>query len=125
EVDDRGDAGEVLQQHPRGHEGDLFVRDLVRVPARQLLDVRGLDDPAVLAPQQVFEQDLERVRKLRDRQAAPLQRIQPVDLKRARAGFQRGAAAEAVRAHCGRTFTATTKYSVSPKQLVGTPLCCW
>ena len=42
EVDDRGHAGEVLQQHARRHEGDLAASaSAFGVPARERLDVVG------------------------------------------------------------------------------------
>ena len=41
EVDDRGNAGEVLQQHARGGEGDLLAGLGLRVPAGEGLDVGG------------------------------------------------------------------------------------
>ncbi len=124
EIDDRRYAGEVLQQDARRHERDLFVRKLQRLPSGELLDIGAADGVAVFPPQQVLEQDLERVGQAADREAASFESIQPVDLVGFPAGLQRRAAAETIGAHCGRTLTATTKYSVSPKQLVGMPLCC-
>ena len=61
EIDDGGDAGEVLQEHPRGVEGDLLRRLGGRVPARDRLDVARRDGDAVLVAQHVLEQDPQRV----------------------------------------------------------------
>ena len=66
EIDDRGHAGEVLQQHARRRERNFLLRGALEVPARQRLDVGRLDEPAVLVAQQVLEQDLHRVRQARD-----------------------------------------------------------
>ena len=63
EIDHAGHAGEVLQQDARRHERDLRLRGALDVPARQRLDVGGLHGPAVLVPQQILEQDLQRVRQ--------------------------------------------------------------
>ncbi len=59
EIDDAGHAGEILEQDARGHERDLALRGALHVPFRKLLDVGGLDEPAVLLAQQILEQDLE------------------------------------------------------------------
>ena len=56
EIDDRGDAGEVLHQHPRRAPGD-FVR---AAPRRERLDIRDPHRGAVLVAQQVLEHDLQR-----------------------------------------------------------------
>ena len=59
EVDDCGDAGEVLHQNAGRHVGDLAARLGLGIPLGQELDVGGGDVHAVFAAQQVFEQDLE------------------------------------------------------------------
>ena len=66
QIDNGGDAGEVLQQHARRREGDLLLRAGTDIPAGQRLDVVRVDEPRVLAAQQVLEQDLQRVRQPRD-----------------------------------------------------------
>ena len=58
EVDDRGDAREVLEQDSRGRERDLARRLRLRVPSRN-----GLDVLVVTEPKDVLEQDLQRVRE--------------------------------------------------------------
>ena len=79
EVDDRGHAGEVLQQHPRGGERDLLARLRLGVPAGEGLDVGGRDRAVALGAQQVLEQDLQRERQARHVVLA-LQHLQPEDL---------------------------------------------
>ena len=70
QVDHAGHAGEVLQHHARRHEGDLGVGLGGGVPAGDGLDVLLADrDSAVLAAQQVLEQDLHRVRETRQVEA--------------------------------------------------------
>ena len=69
QVDDRRHAGEVLHQHPRRLEGDLDARLGGRVPAGDRLDVVGADRDAVLEPQHVLEQDLDRVGQAGDVEA--------------------------------------------------------
>jgi hypothetical protein len=65
EVHDRRHAGQVLQHHPRGAEGDLGVVLARRRPAGQRRDVVAGDGDAVLVAQQVLEQDPDRTRKPR------------------------------------------------------------
>ena len=59
QIDDRGNAGEILHQHARRAERDL-VLGLAPVvePGRDGLDVFLLDRAAVLVAQQIFEHDL-------------------------------------------------------------------
>ena len=57
EVDDGGDAGEVLEQHARGAEGDLVRGRGLRLPGAERADRVGADGGAVLTAQQVLEQD--------------------------------------------------------------------
>src|SRR3989440_3332460 len=125
EVHDGRHAGEVLHQDARRHERDLVVGSLPGIPARQLLAFFDAHRLTVLAAQQVLEQDAQRVREAGDRQAAPLERVQPVDLGSAAGGLERRPGPEAVRRRHSTLFTSTTKYSVSPKQLVGIPTCWW
>src|SRR5439155_16774965 len=100
------------------------VGRLLRVPARESLDFRRCHRAPVLAAHQVFEQDAERVREASDGKTAPLERVQAEDLKRAAGGLERRASPETVANAHSTTFTSSTKYSVSPKQLLGIPTCC-
>ena len=90
EIDDRGDAGEVLQQHARGRERDLLARLGLRIPGRD-----GLDVLVASEPEHVLEQDPERVRQPLDVEAA-LQRVEAEDLVLLASHAQRGACGEGV-----------------------------
>ena len=92
-----GHAGEVLQQDARRHEGDFLLGVLGRIPAGEGADVVGLDEGVVLAPQQVLEQDLQRVRQLGDlREAGPLERGQADVFDRASGRLERGPRTERI-----------------------------
>ena len=83
EVHDGGHAGEILQQHASWCEGDFLLRLDGHIPAAERLDVLGIDEPAILAPQQVLEQDFQRVRQARDAgESSLLERRQAEDLVR-------------------------------------------
>ena len=77
EVDDGRDAGEVLEDHPSGHERDFGLRGDARPPARQGLDVRRIDDAAARVAEHVLEQDPDRHGQGRGRRA-PAERLQAV-----------------------------------------------
>src|SRR2546430_4387303 len=125
DVDHGGDAGELLHQHARRHERDLVIRELRRIPARQPLDLLGPHGASVLPAQQVLEQDFEGIRQAADREPALLQRVQAEDLEAPSSHCEAGPRTETVGRRHSTAFTSTTKYWVSPKQLVGMPMCCW
>ena len=79
QVHDRGHAGEVLHQHARGRERDLLGRLVGGDPLGDGLDVLACDVLAVLGPQQVLEQDLQRVRQA-PHVVVRLERVEPEDL---------------------------------------------
>ena len=54
-------AGEVLQEHPRGHKGDFGAGLGLGAPVHQRLQVACLHKGLVLVAQQVFQQDFEGV----------------------------------------------------------------
>ena len=76
EIDDRGHAGQVLQEHPRRHERDLPRGLGGRIPASDGVDV-------LVAPvsEHVLEQDAKRVRKPRE-VVRRLQLVEPEDVVR-------------------------------------------
>ena len=91
EIDHGGHAGEVLQEHARRGERDFTLRAALQIPSGQRLDVRLLDEAPVFLPQQVLEQDFQRVRQpgdfgesggLQGRQAVNMdRRARPADLQ--------------------------------------------
>ena len=99
QVDDTGDAGEVLHDHARRRELDLLAGIGIRVPAGEREDVVLGDVRAVLGAQQVLEQHLQAVRQRGDRvvgQIIPGDRAQPVDLVGLTVHFQRALGTKAV-----------------------------
>ncbi len=104
EIDDGGDAGEVLHQDARGTEGDLVLGLAAIVgPGGDRLHVRLLDAAAILVAEQVLEDDLERKRQLRDAgESVLLGCFKRIDLVGLRPNGQRFAAFETVEAgHAG------------------------
>ena len=76
-----GHAGEILQQHPGRHKGNLRALRGHRLPFGQRLDILGLDEAAVFLAQQVFEQNADRKGKLVDMADSPaLERVEAIDL---------------------------------------------
>jgi hypothetical protein len=63
QVDDCGNAGEVLQQHARRSERDFFRRLALHIPASERLDIRGFDEPPVLVTKQILEKNFQRERQ--------------------------------------------------------------
>jgi hypothetical protein len=83
EVDDGGDPGEVLHEHPGGQERDLatVVGGVAPArPARQGGDVVVGDPDAVVVAQQVLEQHLERIGQPADPEVV-LEGAEALDLK--------------------------------------------
>ena len=66
QVDDGGDAGEVLHQDPRGENATSRFGAEEGSQVASCFDVGGGDRPAVLVTKQVLQQHLQRVRKSRD-----------------------------------------------------------
>ena len=100
EVDDGGDAGEVLHEDAGRAKGDLVLRlAAVLGPGRDPLDVFLRDGPSVLIAQQVLEHDLERKRQLGNaREPVLLGALERIDLVGLRSDRQRPAALETVEA---------------------------
>ena len=63
EIDDGGDAGEVLHEDAGGHVGDLAGWLGLGVPGGEEADVVGGDGVAVFVAEEIFEQDAEGVGK--------------------------------------------------------------
>jgi hypothetical protein len=96
EIDHRRDAGEILQQHAAGHEGNLFRRNALALPRSERANVIGLHRFTVLAAQQVFQQNAERIRQVLDAAAVLLDGVQTIDLKLALAHAEDGTTAKTV-----------------------------
>ena len=109
EIGDRRNAGEVLHQHARRHELQLAMSGLLRGAAAvgERTDVVGLHVDTVFAPQQVLEQNSQRVR---ERARVVDDRVEPEDVVIAVAHRESRPRAEAVECHvseatlrlCGR-----------------------
>src|SRR5205823_5163220 len=89
-------AGEVLEQDAAGGKRDLLGWKGRRVPVRQRLDVGGADAEAVLGAEQVFQQDLERVRQASGLGELLLDGIETIDGVAAITDNESGLAAERV-----------------------------
>ena len=59
QVDDAGNAGEVLHDDPRRRERDFMTGQRFRIPLQQRVDVALGDIDAVFEAQQIFQQDLQ------------------------------------------------------------------
>jgi hypothetical protein len=101
QVHDRGHAGEVLEDHPGGHEGQLHVLRSRRVPGPEVLHVLRGDELAVDAPEDSLEQDLDREGQAGEAGGDPrlLESREPVDRGSAEAGVEGGTGAERVGLH--------------------------
>ena len=116
EVDHRGHAREVLQEHATGREGDLLRGLGRRVPRRDGLDVVRGHVRAVLVPEHVLEQDAQRVRQAVHVEAL-LERSDAEDLELATADRELAARSEAV----GMAITLDS-ITLGPVQPVEPPL---
>ena len=114
QVDDAGDAGEVLHDHARRRELDLLVRVGVGVPAGQRADVLLGDVGAVLGAQQVLQQDLEAVRERRDVEPVTGDLVEAEDLVRRPADVEAALGAEAVLAGHAHHLLVCTGFAAHP-----------
>ena len=96
EIHHRGNAREILQQHPAGHESDLLDRSAFCRPRTQRPDVVRLHCLAVLAAQQVLQQYAQRVGQVLDEASVLFNGGEFVDLEFAVAGAEDSTAAETV-----------------------------
>ena len=94
QVDDGGNAGEVLHEHARRAVGDLLAgRALVGEPVAHGLDVLPGDGLAILVAQQVFEQHLHREGQARDAGQAVLLGLREAEIGELRVAHVHGLAA--------------------------------
>ena len=59
QVHHRRNAGEVLEENPRRHEGDFLLNLGPRIPSRQVFNIFLFYKPPIFIAQQVFEQDFQ------------------------------------------------------------------
>ena len=92
QVDDRRNAGEVLEDHPRRHERQLDVVAGRRPgsPPGERLDVSRSDDPAAGVAEGVLEQDLDRHRDPSEVHTEVFESAQPVEVGERRAEARPG-----------------------------------
>ena len=96
EIDDRGHAGEVLEQNPARSKGDFLARFRLRVPLNKRLDVVDRDGDSVLVAQKVFQKHLERERQPTRIESFFLQGVESKKAQASPGNFQVGQRAEAV-----------------------------
>src|SRR5579862_5983988 len=107
EVRNHGNSGEVLQQYARRHEGEFAITaPAILVPLSQRLDMRRGHVFAVLAPQDVLEENFYRIWQSRKVEAAPRQRLERIDRVAAAAGRQSGSCAKTVLAHGSASWSS-------------------
>jgi len=96
EVDDAGDAGEILEQNTAGSEGDFLVGLGIPVPGRERPNVFFLYVAAVLSAEQVLKQDAQGEREMFRGNALLVERVEAVDFVFFVADFEGGAATETI-----------------------------
>ena len=95
QIDDAGHAGEILHDDPRRRKCDLVIRQRLRVPLQQRLDIALGDVDAILEAQQVLQQNLQGKRQAVD--VERFERIEAQDLILLRAHLERRSCLEAIR----------------------------
>ena len=111
QIDDGGNAGEILHQHARRAEGDFgFGLAAIVEPAHDAHNVVAGDGAAILVAQEIFDQHFQRVRQSRDAgEAVLLGRLEAVIGIGLAADLQRLATAEGIERSRGhRGFPAVT-----------------
>ena len=102
EVGDCRQSRVILQKHPRRYEGKLTRARLRCLPSHQVADVICSGTEPVAAPQNGFEDHLERVRQARyGADSFLFQSVEAVHRRGSASGFERGASAERVLLGCG------------------------
>jgi hypothetical protein len=74
QVDHARNARKILQQDARRPELNL-LRSRLRVPLADVFDIARFDGPFILEPQQVFEQNSDRIRYARELETAFFQGV--------------------------------------------------
>ena len=85
EINHGGNAGEILQQHARGHERNFFFGGAGcagGVPARKGANVIRMNEAIVFVAQEIFEQHFQREREARNvADSGARERIQAINFK--------------------------------------------
>jgi hypothetical protein len=89
EVDDAGDAGEILKEDAAGSEGDFFFGLGIFVPGGEARCLLLVDVAAVFGAQKVFEQDAQGERKMFGGDALLVEGVEAVDFVFLVANFKR------------------------------------
>ena len=101
EVDDAGDAGEILQEDAAGSEGDFFFGLRVLVPVGEGAHFFFGDVASVFGAEQVLEQDAQGERKMLGGDALLVEGVEAVDFVFFGADFEGGVAVETIHRHDG------------------------
>ncbi len=114
EIDDAGDASEILEDDARGRERDFVGRRRRRIPVQERFDVGPGDVHAILEPQQVLQENLQGIGQALHLLAR--QRRQAPDFVGAVAHLQRRTRLEAVRHEAsGKTCANYTSMTAPPR----------
>jgi hypothetical protein len=96
EIDDAGDAGEILEQDATGSEGDFFIGLRVFIPGGHGTDVFVFYVAAVFGAEEIFEKDAERVGEMFRGDALVIEGIEAIDFVFFVTDFKRRAGVESV-----------------------------
>ncbi|GBD09832.1 hypothetical protein HRbin22_02093 [Candidatus Thermoflexus japonica] len=116
EIHHRGDAGEVLEDHPGGHEGDLPIGEILGSPAGEGQDILLGHQAAIAVPEEVFQKDPDGERQTGGiAHALFRQPAEPVIDNRPGRGFQRRLRAEGIESR--HRCTASPSSSLEAKAM--------
>ncbi len=102
EINNRGNASEVLEQDASGAEGDLFLDVAFDVPPRHRFNISAFDEGIVLVAEEILEENLQREGEAVDGAAGDRpERVEAIDGVPRAADTQCGATTEAVRVFHG------------------------
>jgi uncharacterized protein YjhX (UPF0386 family) len=96
-IDNRGNAGEILQQNAAGREGYLFFRLRILVPRRKRANFFLSHVAPVFGAEQVLQQNTQRERQVPGRDALLVESIKAVELVFFVADFESCAGAKTIR----------------------------
>jgi hypothetical protein len=79
QIDQGGHAGEILEDHPGGHQGYCLGADLVRLPGGKVVDISIAHQALRVMAQQIFQENTQAVGQALDR--AVTETLQGLDRK--------------------------------------------